>query len=1084
MALYVHRTLKPSFCVQDLVRGRWFPDPRGGTQYLLNLGNAFEIHASIGEKKLQKLYRQVFLSKVYCVCKGPERDGFESFYALRDHDALLFLYREREELFVAIGRVHVPGLAVSGSFCWYERGVFVVSAAHGGAYAVQTQEENRVLYCGKPANCAVTAFPVGDGEIGRLEEGPRVSIYKSDTFEVVFRKSWSMEVSHAFMLNRDVVVVCVKGSVILCSRSAQTEVGVPLPNGENEMVVAHASFPDRTVMLGDMRMCWILSDDMQVTVLNQMPATVHRIFALDGDLLYLMMLGGDVYIEDVKRRTVAHKMLMSVVGMRGLYLGSATTGLAPHGLSHVGKVLVTTRQGLVVVPNCHQDLSDVICGLYPFTLHDRKFVIVSHQSSSRCLEIIDQKNVRQVDPPFAMKETAQTIGVSVLKTPTDQYIFQACPDGLVCAKPGISQPKEVTNTGTSFFAANSKQAVICYQNKSVRAYVATDKSIEGTQWDVPFQVTALTLSPPDPKTGKAEFIAYGGTENHMQNTQQVRIQIFTNDQTARAFVLTQKMPAKVTGLKFLDDTRVCAGLENGGVIIGRIDKLQLSQSIQSMQASREQRLEDVMCYHFGTGPTQMVHISHGMHQAVMNLNSRPSMITLTPNQELVKFRPLAMNSVYCAAPVNPSQILTGCGRTLSLMTIIDNNCDVSFHKQQVPGPVVAIRVIEKTQLVIIATENSIVIYDEIKGTMQTAEKYDNERVVTIDVNPVTSTTSPVCLGVATRLPNGDSILRLYALSFTQPTVQALPPVMVLVAWPISAIRLAPIGDTCNIVAGAKDTLMYFKHVSGTLQLVTQMSGVGVNIKHMVYTAAHCQANNPHGILYIGDAVRSVKLLRYSDDSKQFQLFCEEGSCRRITALAPYSDSAVCGGDSLGNIFVFEYASILLTTNANLDPALFKAKKRLQVKMNFHVGDIVTGVQFTSDLFQCMWYTTIGGGFGGFIHYYSTGSQEEWTAEYNRHLKLLRAVEMEVSNVFFHLTRCDHIAYRNKLYPASNVIDFDMVELYGCLSRERREKIAETLRSSFQGNATMKVYASLTPATIDFEVNRFSSYFLDWQKKQK
>ena len=79
MALYVHRTLKPSFCVQDLVRGRWFPDPRGGTQYLLNLGNAFEIHASIGEKKLQKLYRQVFLSKVYCVCKGPERDGFESF---------------------------------------------------------------------------------------------------------------------------------------------------------------------------------------------------------------------------------------------------------------------------------------------------------------------------------------------------------------------------------------------------------------------------------------------------------------------------------------------------------------------------------------------------------------------------------------------------------------------------------------------------------------------------------------------------------------------------------------------------------------------------------------------------------------------------------------------------------------------------------------------------------------------------------------------------------------------------------------------------------------------------------------------
>lgn len=1085
MAFYVHRTLKPSFCVQDVVRGNWVPETRTCAQFLLNLGNAFEIHGLRPvEKKMQRINRQPFLSKVYSVCKGPEIDGFDSFYALRDHDAILFAYCEREELFVAKDRVTIPGLAVSSSFCWYDSGLLTVSAAHGGACVINTRDANRVIYLGKPSNCVMTAFPVRDGEVGRLENGPTISIYRTDTFEVVFQKTWDALVSHAFMLNSDTLVACLKGRVIFCSRSTGSERAVALPNGASDAVVAHATLGDRVVLLGTTGVLWILQDDMQIGFLDQSPKSVYKIFPLDSDLLYIALVGGDILVENVRMRAMVQKTAMSVMGVRHLYLGSAAPGLAPHGLSYVGDALVTTREGATVITNAQKDLAEPICGLYPFSLAERKYVIVSHQSSSKLLEVIDRDNIREVmDPPFALKDTVQTVFVAVLKGLTEQWLVQVCSDSLLLFHKARNPIKESALQGVGFCASNSRQFVMSTQNRTVWV-LEPDKVLEQFHLDVNFQITALTLSTPDPKTGKSEFIGYGASENQAQQfVHQVRIQTLARDQASRVFVLSQKMPAKVSSLKFLDETRICVGLENGGVIIGRIDRIQLSQAMQSMQAAREQQLEDIMCYHYGTGPCSMFHIHQGTAPTVLNLNSRPSMVTLSSNQELVKFRPLAMNSVYCAAPVNMNQILAGCGRTLSLLTIIDNNCDVSFHKQQVRGPIVALRVIEKTAFVIIATDHSIVVYDEIKGTMQTAEIYDNETITTIDVNTVSSSSSPVCLGVATRLPDGDSILRLYTLNFTQTTVQALSPVMARVAWPISAIRVAAVSDCGNIVAGAQDTLMYFKQVSGTLQLVTQMSGVGVNIRHMVYTAAYFQSNNPHGILYIGDSVRSVKLLRYSDDSKQFQLFCEEGSCRSITALAPYGDSAVCGGDSLGNIFVFEYASILLTTNADLDPTLFKAKRRLTVKMNFHVGDIVTGVQFTSDIFQCMWYITIGGGFGGLILSTSSG-QDDWGADYNRHLKLLRAVEMEVSNVFFHLTRCDHIAYRNKLYPASNVIDFDMVELYGRLSRERRDKIAERLRTVLQSVPAMKVYAALTPAAIDFEINRFSSYFLDWQRKQK
>jgi hypothetical protein len=176
--------------------------------------------------------------------------------------------------------------------------------------------------------------------------------------------------------------------------------------------------------------------------------------------------------------------------------------------------------------------------------------------------------------------------------------------------------------------------------------------------------------------------------------------------------------------------------------------------------------------------------------------------------------------------------------------------------------------------------------------------------------------------------------------------------------------------------------------------------------------------------------------------------------------------------------------MLLTTAAELDKAIFSATRRLTLTLNYNVGDVVTGVSFTGAVFPALWYTTIGGAFGGLISLNSKDADSEWIAEHTRRIRLLRVVEMEVASVFLQLTGADQIAFRHRHYPACQVIDLDLLELFTTLSEERRNRIAARVRESSKGNAAMKSFESVTPTAIEFEVVRFEHYFLDWQKRPK
>jgi hypothetical protein len=191
---------------------------------------------------------------------------------------------------------------------------------------------------------------------------------------------------------------------------------------------------------------------------------------------------------------------------------------------------------------------------------------------------------------------------------------------------------------------------------------------------------------------------------------------------------------------------------------------------------------------------------------------------------------------------------------------------------------------------------------------------------------------------------------------------------------------------------------------------------------------------------------------------------ESASCASVTGLMGMiglSSNKAGHSRHLRNIGKTGYSQILLTMRTVLDPNLFRAPWKLNVRVNYAVGDVVI-----ADIFQCRWYTTAFGAFGGIVAMNSQGFNQNCTSEHGKHLKMLLLVEMEFSFIIFQMTGCDHTTFRNRHYPAANGIDAFM-----SLSNDQKIRIARKVADTCKGYAVMKAFETLTAATIELETTR-------------
>jgi hypothetical protein len=550
----------------------------------------------------------------------------------------------------------------------------------------------------------------------------------------------------------------------MSSLTQEVVIQLPIENRVTfDRVISHAILNSQTVyLLSQSAHLYELHANHTITVVQRFPLKPRRLFSIDSDHLFLSAIGGEGSFSPGKTKQM--KFPPSTVGFSSLHVGSAAAGLAPHGLSHIGNSLVIIREGIAAMSSSTQELQEPIVGLHGFVWGSKSYVAVSHPTSTRFVEIADSE-IRQVDPPAMMKEQSQTLGVAVLRSAKDLYMFQIFSD---CFTISSTTSKDYPCPATiSHCASTSRQLLLAFSNRMFRLLAATDSNTINPSELFERQAvgTALCLSIPDPTTGLAELFAFGASESAPQPFS-LRVQVLAADQAARILLLTEKMPCKVTGIEFIDDTRLCVGLENGCIVVGTIER--------SLH-----RLESVLICHYGQGCCSLTRFYPGDSAAVLALSSRPAIITLSPHGRIPRIRPVAVNSFAYGAFIQHSSkslcFLSAAGRILTLNFFAEAGDD--FAVQALPinnPPIVAIRVLEKTQFVFIAVASGIGIYDEFNPpAFQLLEQYENERVISIDINNGQLT---CCLAVATRTEDSRFLLRLHDLNVSATGLQISAPV--------------------------------------------------------------------------------------------------------------------------------------------------------------------------------------------------------------------------------------------------------------------------------------------------------------------
>lgn len=1080
--MYLHRTIRQSNNLIGIQPGMWIPSQGDSIpqQYLFNCYTKVCVFylQEFGESKvrLQKMFTQPMMSKFKCICKGPsfsesENDRkLDTFYALRENDIIQYVYSKAENLFVVISRICLPAVLISSEFIFWSaekdtsKSHLVISAFHGGLgiFEFSASKKANLIFSDK-SNIVLNCFATDDSII-RLEGGGKIykyNIRKSDNKVLLNSKDESLDISMTFVFN-GCLGFCKKNKIIINNNT------YTLSNNDEIVLDCSVVNESLVILLTDKGNLYKFNSSYDVSFIMNFENAL-KLFSLNKDLI-LVKSRSYFNIYNITNNVVSLKIQVNT-GTMGLKYGANVSYVSPFFLSYSNNNLIVTKQGLSTATISSFMINEPILGLHYFEYEEHYFVAVSLQSSTRLLEVVGNKF--QLSDSIKIKENSSTIGIGVLKTKCTQTIIQIVPDGIVI----VSKDKKKEHLGQGqnpqIISFNSKQLVIYNSNRCVQLIqcsLSGAAPMDRIQFEITYNVTTLKLSRPDPNTGYSEYIAYGYSDLQQKTNFFLSLQKISNDQTARTVILNESMPCSISSIEFIDEITICIGLNNGAVVVGKIDK-------------NHKRLVKVIVYQIGSGAVFLRRINYKNTNTLFAVNSRPFLIQL--QNEIPEFHPLVMNSVsFVSSLPFENHIISASGQTISINIIADLVNDFSSTNFPLKSQIVCLCSIPKERFSIVGLTNCFYIFDPIKGSNSPAdyfeliETFENEKIVYIDISRYVDkiNSNIYYIVVVTHTENDVTKIRIYPFSITAFSSQFQLPIITTYNRYISTISSVVINNNIHIIGSCKNNLLDFKLSNKMLGVVTQINDVGIEIREIVYSG---QIKNST-YFFVGDKSRSVKLIELNNDLKQFNIISEEGFPRSITTLSSFQGSLIAGGDTLGDIFILKDDHLNFQETVKFDKRIFSAKRRLRSVLNYHIGDIVTGICCSTNTlpivtFDYIWYSTVSNGLGCFIYKnQSTPSSEHWNKDYTKYVKILQILDLEMSNLYYRLTACDNITFRNSHYPSTNVIDLDIVVLFSKISDENRKAISRRISEMIK--------FEITPLDLDFWIQRFVNYFSFWQCK--
>ena len=297
----------------------------------------------------------------------------------------------------------------------------------------------------------------------------------------------------------------------------------------------------------------------------------------------------------------------------------------------------------------------------------------------------------------------------------------------------------------------------------------------------------------------------------------------------------------------------------------------------------------------------------------------------------------------------------------------------------------------------------------------------------------------------------------------------------------------------NVIIGESNRVWLYIIKNERLYLLSTIKDIGLSIKGIsVYPDRDIRRPI---IFFAADSHYCYTILRIDRNTNQIQKVSKETTLRPITnstivdkyssshpTTKPHPSAAekpsfshyLCGGDQLGNCFIFD-----VYANDNRSP-------QIRLNANINVGDVVTGTAFGDgayayNSFDHILYSTIGGNIGCIV----INPLKNQRLSFNE----ICFLENEISAFILASTHCDTVAFRNKYYVGpTKIIDLDVLEMFLKLPKQNQEEITKKVNDEIKRKAKrdddkienkQKSNDDFSVEALEVEILRMSNYFWLW-----
>jgi len=549
MAEFVHSSYKKNSYINQIVNGKWVPYSED-RQYLVYYQTHLEIYGLSGSyevPQLIKLFEQRLFIKISAVCAGPLIKDVCSALVLTKNCFFQMFFSTDEGLFTTIKKITLPELCFNANFIHYFRSSILISAPNGGMCSFSSISYEIRFSC-KPTNCVYQIFKHSFNEIIRIESGPTISRYGSDSSRCIESIYNEDHIVYAFSFGFEHIVICFNDKVISYSNEGSIEIIFPNDFYEtNDTIISHTEINIGTwVLLSKNFNLYLLLASTEVFLLSSFDGA-GKLLPLDSDYIIIQKMNGNCFLYNVETNQTRLWFESSACRFFQRILSpSRVYSLVDNSISQEDIGIRLKSSKIVPIP---QDFSK----LFGLVFNGASYFLGVFQGNSSLYSLSFEKITdKQID----INENAETIGIITFGSSDKTCLIQIWKTGFTVILGSKSKNIELENEIVSDFTFNNDHGVILLSNRVI--YLVSFEHIEINIHRISIIEQATVIAIPQ---HSSDFILFGNQEG-MISSYKLRAKSTLNHD-----IIFKNIHNPILSLTFLDSEYFVIGLENSFMIL-------------------------------------------------------------------------------------------------------------------------------------------------------------------------------------------------------------------------------------------------------------------------------------------------------------------------------------------------------------------------------------------------------------------------------------------------------------------------------------------------------------------------------------